>query len=89
MVSKLLGMIKFARHALEKFKVLEKYGFKISKDHVIAAVRNPLRLERKDEQFLAMKIMDDSYALRVVYEERKGIILVITFYPVRRDRHGV
>jgi len=81
--------IKFTKHASEKIEVLKKYGFKISKNHVITSIRNPLRLERRDGQFLAMKVIDDKYALRVVYEERKGIILIITFYPVRRERYGI
>jgi hypothetical protein len=51
-----LSRIQFTKHASEKFEVLEKYGFKISKDHVITAIRNPLRLEQRDEQFLAMKV---------------------------------
>jgi len=33
--------------------------------------------------------MDANHALRVVYEERKGYLVVITFYPVRRGRYGV
>ena len=30
-----------------------------------------------------MKVLDTKFAVRVVHEERKGIIVVITFYPVR------
>jgi hypothetical protein len=33
--------------------------------------------------------LDGKFALRVVHEERKGIIVVITFYPVKRKNYGL
>lgn len=36
-----------------------------------------------------MKVMDKDLALRVVHEERQGIIVLITFYPVKRKRYGI
>jgi hypothetical protein len=49
----------------------------------------PDRVERRGNQIFSMKILDKELALRVVHEERKGIIAVITFYPVERKRYGV
>ena len=81
--------IKFTKHATEKFVLLNRYGFGISAGSVMDAVRNPALLERRDRQFFAVKLLDSEYALRVVYEKRKGFLVVITFYPVRRERYGL
>ena len=81
--------VKFTRHAFEKFGVLKRYGFEIGVGRVMFVVLNPARLERRDGQFFAVKLLDSKYALRVVYEKRKGFLVVITFYPVRRERYGL
>jgi len=39
--------ITFTRHAMEKFRVLKRYGFEVSKKHVVEAVLNPERLDRR------------------------------------------
>jgi hypothetical protein len=36
-----------------------------------------------------MKALDREFALRVVHEERKGIIVTITFYPMKRKKYGL
>jgi len=56
---------------------------------VVDVVLNPARLERRDGQFFAVKLLDSKHGLRVVYEKRKGFLVVITFYPVRRERYGL
>jgi len=81
--------IRFTRHALEKFKVLKYYGFEISKKQVLESVSNPTRLDQKDNQYFATNPLNTKHVLRVVYEKRKGYLVVITFYPVRRERYGI
>ncbi len=81
--------IRFTRHAREKFDLVKHYGFEVNQDKVLETVRSPARLDRKNTQYFATRAMDAKYALRVVYEKRKDFILVITFYPVRRERYGV
>ena len=81
--------VKFTKHAVEKFEVLKRYGFEIGVGRVMFVVLNPARLERRDRQFFAVKLLDSKYALRVVYEKRKGFLVVITFYPVKRERYGL
>jgi hypothetical protein len=46
-------------------------------------------LDRREEQFLALKVVDSVYGLRVVYELRRDYLVVITFYPVRLERYGL
>ena len=81
--------IRFTKHAREKFDFVKHYGFEVNEEKVLEAVRNPTRLDQRKTQYFATKAIDDKYALRAVYEKRKDYILVITFYPVRRERYGV
>jgi hypothetical protein len=81
--------VKFTRHAVEKFEVLKRYGFEVGERQVVDVVLNPARLERRDGQFFAVKLFDSKHGLRVVYEKRKGFLVVVTFYPVRRERYGL
>ena len=81
--------IRFTRHASNKFEMLKGYGFNINRRKVVKAVEDPDRVDIRGEQYLALKILDDTHALRVVYEKRNGYYLIVTFYPVRRDRYGL
>ena len=81
--------IRFTKHVREKFEFMKRYGFEIYKGRVIDAIQNPARVDRKDTQYFAIRAMDTKYALRAVYERRKDYLIVITFYPVRRERYGV
>jgi hypothetical protein len=84
-----VSKVKFTGHAVEKFDVLKRYGFEVGERQVVDVVLNPALLEKRDGQFFAVKLMDLKHALRVVYEKRKGFLVVITFYPVRRERYGL
>lgn len=79
--------IRLTKHAREKFNLVRRYGFDVDRKKVIEIVMDPDSLDERGDQRLALKILDKDYALRVVYEERKGF-LVVAFYPVRRDRYG-
>ncbi len=81
--------IRFTRHAREKMQLLARYGFHVTEDMVVETIRSPARVDLRGEQFLAIRPIDEKYALRVVYETRGSEIVVITLYPVRRDRYGV
>ena len=84
-----ISKVIFTKHAVDKFEVVKHYGFEISRKQVIETVLSPEHLDRKDDQYIATKAIDIKYALRVVYEKRKEYLVVITFYPVRRERYGV
>jgi len=81
--------VEFTRHALGKFELLRGYGFHIERKDVVDAVLHPERLDERGNQLVASKAMSSTMALRVVYEDRKDYLAVITFYPVRRERYGV
>jgi len=81
--------IRFTKHAREKFEFIKHYGFELDEKKVFETIKNPTRLDQKNVQYFATKAINSKYALRVVYEKRKDYLLVITFYPVRRERYGV
>jgi len=56
---------------------------------VIATIEEPERIERKGRQIVSTKTLDETYALRVIHEERERVMIVITFYPFRRERYGL
>ncbi len=65
------------------------FGFEILEKDVIRAINEPDKVDERGKQRLYTKIFDTEYALRIVCEERKGIMVMITFYPVRRDKYGL
>jgi len=81
--------IRFTKHAREKFEFVRRYGFEIDEEKVIEAIQNPTRVDQRNAQYFAIKAINAKYALRVVYEKRKDYLVVITFYPVRRERYGL
>ena len=52
--------VRFTKHAAEKFKVLKQYGFTIEERQVVECVLNPERLDQKDGQFFATKIISQN-----------------------------
>jgi len=81
--------IKFTRHASEKFELLKGYGFVLTERYVEDVIENPDRVDERDDLALAIKSMDEEYGLRVVYRRTNDNIVVVTFYPVRRERFNV
>jgi hypothetical protein len=74
---------------MDKFNILQQYGFSVTKQQVLKTLSKPDRLDQKDTQLFATKVLTSTHALRVVYEKRNMHIIVITFYPVRRDRYEI
>jgi len=81
--------IKFTKHAVEKFEILRRYGLEVSKDQVRDTISKPKRVEQRGDQYLAIKPLNTRHALHVVYEKRKNYLVVIKFYPVRRERYDI
>ena len=80
--------IVYGSHAEEKFEILRRHGFVVSKRQVRETLRRP---EKVEEGFRGRKIaqrrISEKHVLRVVYEERQKEIGVVTFYPGRRSRY--
>lgn len=81
-------MVRFTKHALEKFEILKKRGFYVSKRAVIQAVERPDSLDYSRYPLkIAQTDFDKMRVLRVVYKEMGGTKLVITFYPGRKTQY--
>lgn len=81
-------MIYFTKHALDKFKFLERHGFKVLRDQVIKTINSPEIIDLSRLPLLiAQRKFDSDHVLRVVYKKEKGVIKVITFYPGKVKRY--
>ena len=80
--------IVYGDHAEEKFEILRRHGFVVSKRQVRATLRKP---ENVEEGFRGRKVaqrrITQRHVLRVIYEETPTEIMVVTFYPGRRSRY--
>ena len=80
--------IVYGTHAEDKFEILKRHGFVVSKRQVRETLRGPQKIEdgfrgRK----IAQRRISETHVLRVVYEEKQKEIRVVTFYPGRRSRY--
>ena len=82
-----MTIIRFTKHAREKFTVLDRHGFKVTEQQVIDTVRAPDRIEPGLRWVIAQKRISESHVLRVVYSRQDDEIIIITFYPGRRSRY--
>jgi Txe/YoeB family toxin of Txe-Axe toxin-antitoxin module len=80
--------IVYGSHAQEKFEILKRHGFVVSKRQVRETLQRPEKIE---EGFRGRKVaqrrISEKHVLRVVYEEGQREIRVVTFYPGRRSRY--
>lgn len=82
-------MIHLTRHALEKFEVLKRHGVSVSNDKVIEILQNPELVDYSRLPLLiAQGELDATHVLRVVFKKAGGDIIVITFYPARKDKYA-
>ena len=79
--------VRFTRHAQDKFALLAAHGFLVSEEQVRQTVLSPERVEDRGTERIAQKRVSDSHVLRVVYRIQDKVIVIITFYPGRRERY--
>jgi hypothetical protein len=80
--------IVYGSHAEEKFEILRRHGFVVSKRQVRETLRRPEKIEEgfRGRQ-IAQRRISEKHVLRVVYQEKQKEIGVVTFYPGRRSRY--
>jgi len=80
--------IVYGIHAEEKFEILRRHGFVLTKKQVRETLQKPDRIE---EGFRGRKVaqrrISKKHVLRVIYVEGQNEIAVVTFYPGRRSRY--
>jgi Txe/YoeB family toxin of Txe-Axe toxin-antitoxin module len=60
----------------------------VRKEDVIKTVKEPEKVEKgRKGRMIAQRTIDVEHVLRVVYEKKDNEIVVITFYPARRERY--
>ncbi len=80
--------IKFCKHAELKLQILKKHGINFTKPQIEEVVSAPDKIiEAEKSRRIAQKIINTQYLIRVIFEESKDSIIVITFYPARRSRY--
>lgn len=82
------GMIHFTKHAEQKFSILKKHDFFITKAHVLKTITRPDRLDYSRLPLLiAQRQIDKNHVLRVVYKVHNNLTKIITFYPGRTKQY--
>lgn len=80
--------IKFCGHAELKFQILKRHGIHFTKAQIVEIVSNPDKIiEAEKSRRIAQKTMNAHQLIRVIFEETRDSIIVITFYPARRSRY--
>lgn len=80
--------IKFCNHAQLKFQILRKHGIYFTKSQIVEIISDPDKIiEAEKSRRIAQKITNAHHLIRVIFEESKDAIIVITFYPARRSRY--
>lgn len=79
--------IRFTKHAREKFEILARHGVSVTEAQVIETLTAPDRLEKDQQPAVAQKALDDQHVLRVVFRSEGDDMIVVTFYPGRRQRY--
>lgn len=81
--------IVFTRHAENKIKDLGNLGIIIKKSALENVLRYPIHLETESDypNKIASGKFGKNRILRVVYRKESDIIIVITFYPAKKDRY--
>ncbi|MBI3363163.1 MAG: DUF4258 domain-containing protein [Chloroflexi bacterium] len=79
--------IRFSRHAREKFEILARHKFVVTEAQVIDTLNSPDKVETDRDPPVAQKTFDERHVLRVVFRVEGEDKVVVTFYPVRRQRY--
>ena len=80
--------IRYTRHARYKFEVLERHGFSVTEQQVTDTLTTPdAVIAQSGDRYIAQKRITERHALRIVYRREGEDMVVITFYPGRRERY--
>ena len=81
-------MIKFTKHALEKFEVLRNHGIELIPEQIEYIVKRPVAVDHSRlPQEILVGELDKEHLLRVVTERENETVKVITFYPARKRKY--
>ncbi len=81
--------IIYTHHAQNKFQDLDELGVKITKKQIRATVNAPLHQDKHSDfpNIISSGELDRNHVLRIVHRQERDKIVIITFYPARKDRY--
>ncbi|MBN1190234.1 MAG: hypothetical protein JXA46_10810 [Dehalococcoidales bacterium] len=82
-------VIRFSKHAMIKCDILAKHGLGLDEKLIITILERPEKTEAGSAgRKIAQGRLDENKVLRIIYEENNEEIVVVTFYPGKRERYG-
>ena len=80
--------IIYTKHAEEKFLVLRKEGWHITKTKIRQIIKNPTwKGSTRYDQETVIGLVNERHILRIVLDRQDDIIKVITFHIGRRGKY--
>lgn len=71
--------IYFTKYAEEKFYLLNRHHLYFTHEDIENCVKLPEKVEKRGAYFKAAKD-----GLKVIYKKEVGVIMIITFFPVKK-----
>jgi len=83
-----LTRVTYTRHAEEKFELLKRHGFEVTRKRVEETLTSPdMVISQAKGRMNTQKRISERHVLRVIYRQEGEDLVVITFYPGRRERY--
>ncbi|HJY84981.1 MAG TPA: DUF4258 domain-containing protein [Candidatus Binatia bacterium] len=80
--------VVYGDHASEKFALLRRHGFVVSRKQVTETVQRPEKVEDGYKgRKVAQRSITERHVLRVIYEDGPEEMRIVTFYPGRKSRY--
>jgi len=80
--------VVYGDHAKDKFALLRRHGFVVSRKQVTETVQKPEKIEAGYKgRKVAQRSVSERHVLRVIYEDGPEEIKIVTFYPGRKSRY--
>lgn len=81
--------IRLTKHAKDKFALLKKHSFSVTKKQVTDTITDPDLIDHSRAPLhIAQKTIDDTHVLRVAYKREGNMKIIITFYPGRTSSYA-
>jgi hypothetical protein len=80
--------IAYTRHAEEKFELLKRHGFEVTRKQVEETpTGRDIVIHQAKGRMIAQKGIGERHVLRVIYRQEGEDLVVITFFSGRRERY--
>jgi len=81
--------IVYTKHAHKKFKDLAELKIYISRSKIDRIIKKPDIIDDVSDfpNKIATGMLDKTHVLRIVYREEDGKIVIVTFYPGKKERY--